>query len=185
MPYEQVPDIAEEKTIKVVDSLQLAGDRRSPKQVVQPFIPSSNFETNWGQMIVEPVDSEHIPEDFLEKSELLVHSAPLTRQTTYCEPNIQKIASYIEDGTIVENNGLRPSRTPHDVNQKQWNNIQYVCETVGEYIPIGGGTSYSFYLYNSSSKGLVMIYVSNLSASQGWYPVSMKEVSQTCCLVHH
>ena len=108
--HEQVPDIAEEKKIKVV----------------KPFIPSLNFNSNWGPMIVEPVDSDHIPEDFLEKSELLVHYAPVTRQTTYFGPNIQKIASCIEDGTFVRNNGISPSRTPFDVSQEEWNNIQYV-----------------------------------------------------------
>jgi hypothetical protein len=140
--------------------------------MVKPIIPELNFNSNWGPMIVEPVDPEYTFEDdgntfFSEESK-----RPHTPRKT--------VFDHIEDGTLLVNSGLYPSRTPHDVNQKQWNNIQRVSETVGEYISIGGGTSYSFYLYNSPTKGLVMVYVSNLSGSEGWYPVTMKEMSQTC-----
>ncbi len=141
------------------------------KKMIKPIIPELNF----GPMIVEPVDPQYTFEDDGNKffsEELNQRHVP--RKTVF---------ERIEDKTLLVNNGLYPSRTPHDVCQKEWDEIVNVSKTANKYIGIGGGTSYSFYFYNSPSKGLVMVYVSNLSGSEGWYPVTMNEMSQTCCII--
>lgn len=88
----------------------------------------------------------------------------------------------IEDRTLQPNLGLRPSRTSFDVSQNEWDEIRQVSESAGKYISIGGGTSFSFLLYNSPTQGLTIIYISNFSDTVGWYPITMAEVQQTCCL---
>lgn len=145
-------------------------DDKKKIQVIQSIIPKLDF----GPMIVNPVDPEYTFEDDGNKffSEESKHNH-VPRKTQF---------ERIEDGTLLVNNGLYPSRTPHDVTQEKWNSILRVSETVGTHISIGGGTSYSFYLYNSPTQGLVLVYMGNLSGSEGWYPVTMKEVVDVCCV---
>jgi hypothetical protein len=89
----------------------------------------------------------------------------------------------IENGTLlsVDAQGrLRPSPSPRDVTQNELDDIRRVSETVGTHIMVSSSWTFTFHLYNSPTQGLVLVYLANMSGSEGWYPVTMREVEGFC-----
>ncbi len=89
----------------------------------------------------------------------------------------------IENGTLLsaEAQGrLRPSPSPRDVTQNELDDIRRVSETVGDHIVVSSSWTFCFHLYNSPTQGLVLVYLANMSESEGWYPVMMNMVESFC-----
>ncbi len=89
----------------------------------------------------------------------------------------------IENGTLLsaEAQGrLRPSPSARDVTQNEMDDIRRVSETVGQHLMVSSSWTFTFHLYNSPTQGLILVYLANMSGSEGWYPVTMNMVESFC-----
>lgn len=91
----------------------------------------------------------------------------------------------IENGTLLSSDAqgmLRPSPSARDVTQNELDDIRQIAVTPGAHIHVRGSWTYDFHLYNSPTQGLILVYVANMSGSEGWYQTTMDEVEQFCCV---
>lgn len=89
----------------------------------------------------------------------------------------------IEDGTLQMSvkRGC-PTINRHDVSDNEWDEILRISETVGEYIEIYNTYSHRFYLYNSQTRGLILIFMNNNPDidDNGWYIITLFDLMINC-----
>ena len=96
----------------------------------------------------------------------------------------------IENGTLsmflgIDADGVmhfRPNLSEHSVSDNEWDEILLVSETIGLYTELQSTRSHRFFLYNSPTKGLNLIFMKNDSGNDvyGWYEVTLFDLMRKC-----
>jgi hypothetical protein len=151
----------------------LRGIQRTPRTMT---FPPLNIGLNW-----EPMGNYVSPQFTLGQEAGLF---PMAEEFHPPAPRSDPFER-IENGTLLiaqVQGSLHPSPSPRDVTQNEMDDIRRVSETVGTHIIVSSSWTYDFHLYNSPTRGLILVYMANMSGSEGWYPVTMNMVEGFCCV---